>query len=481
VTGRLVALLAGPAALTVFLLAPVPDGLSPAGWTMLGVAVWMAAWWITEAIPIPATALLPIVLFPPLQIMSASSVTQAYGHHLIYLFMGGFMIAVTMERWNLHRRIALHIIQRVGTSPARLVLGFMLATALLSMWISNTATAMLMVTIGLAVLKQLLPEDRHLSSPLGTALMLGIAYAASIGGMATLIGTPPNAVLAGVLDRNYGIEVQFGTWMRFALPLSVVMLLATWFYLTRLAFPLRGVECHESTAQISDQLQQLGRISSAEKRTALVFTAVALFWISRGLVNWTPFGLINDSTIAIGGALLLFVIPAGGGERRALLDWQTAVRIPWDIIILFGGGFSLAAGFSETGLTTWLAEQLRVLEGIPVPLVILGVGLLVIFLTEVTSNTATASMTLPVLGALAQALHLSPLLLMVTATLCSSFAFMLPVATPPNAIVFGSHCIAIRQMARAGLWLNIFGVLLISTFVYLWGVVFAGQGELFGL
>jgi sodium-dependent dicarboxylate transporter 2/3/5 len=481
VTGRLVALLAGPAALTVFLLAPVPDGLSPAGWTMLGVAVWMAAWWITEAIPIPATALLPIVLFPPLQIMSASSVTQAYGHHLIYLFMGGFMIAVTMERWNLHRRIALHIIQRVGTSPARLVLGFMLATALLSMWISNTATAMLMVTIGLAVLKQLLPEDRHLSSPLGTALMLGIAYAASIGGVATLIGTPPNAVLAGVLDRNYGIEVQFGTWMRFALPLSVVMLLATWFYLTRLAFPLRGVECHESTAQISDQLQQLGRISSAEKRTALVFTAVALLWISRGLVNCTPFGLINDSTIAIGGALLLFVIPAGGGERRALLDWQTAVRIPWDIIILFGGGFSLAAGFSETGLTTWLAEQLRVLEGIPVPLVILGVGLLVIFLTEVTSNTATASMTLPVLGALAQALHLSPLLLMVTATLCSSFAFMLPVATPPNAIVFGSHCIGIRQMARAGLWLNIFGVLLISTFVYLWGVVFAGQGELFGL
>lgn len=477
--GRYVALLAGPAALTVFLLVPVPAGLSPPGWYMLGVTLWMALWWITEAIPIPATALLPILLFPPLQIAPATVVTQNYAHHLIYLFMGGFMIAVTMERWNLHRRIALHIIKRVGTSPARLVLGFMLATALLSMWISNTATAMLMVTIGLAVLKQLLPDDRHRHSPLGAALMLGIAYAASIGGVATLIGTPPNAVLAGVLDQNYGIELQFGTWMRFALPLSVVMLLSTWLYLTRLAFPLRGIDCHESAAQIGGQLQQLGRIDSAEVRTALVFAAVALLWVGRGLIDWAPLDRVNDSTIAIAGALLLFVIPAGGGRRGALLDWQTAVRIPWDIIVLFGGGFSLAAGFSDTGLTGWLAEQLRVLDGIPVPLVLLGVGLLVIFLTEVTSNTATASTILPVLGALAQALHLSPLLLMVTAALCSSFAFMLPVATPPNAIVFGSHCVDIRQMARAGLWLNIFGLLLVCGFVYLWGVVFVGQRGLF--
>jgi len=480
-TARMMALAAGPAALAVFLLLPVPTGLSAPAWYLLGMAAWMAIWWISEAVPIPATALLPIVLFPLLNIMSASTVTQSYANHLIYLFMGGFMIAVTMERWNLHRRIALHIVARVGTSPARLVLGFMLATALLSMWISNTATAMLMVTIGLAVLKQLLPDDQHHGSPLSTALLLGIAYAASIGGVATLIGTPPNAVLAGVLDRNYGIDLNFGAWMRFALPLSALMLAVSWFYLTHVAFPLRDVKCHESASQIHDQLRDLGRISAAEKRVALVFAVVAVLWISRGFIGWAPYEVVKDSTIAMGGALLLFVIPAGGGQRGALLDWPTAVRIPWDIIVLFGGGFSLAAGFSETGLTSWLAEQLRVLQGVPVPLVILGVGLMVIFLTELTSNTATAALLLPVLGALAQGLHLSPLLLMVTATLCASFAFMLPVATPPNAIVFASHCIGIRQMARAGLWLNLIGVLLIGAFVYLWGVVFPAQQGLFKL
>lgn len=480
-TGKGIALLGGPAALSIFLLSPVPAGLSAAAWYMAGVAVWMAVWWITEAIPIPATALLPIVLFPLLGIMSAASATSAYANHLIYLFMGGFMIAVTMERWNLHRRIALHVIHRVGTAPERLVLGFMLATALLSMWISNTATAMLMVTIGLAVLKQLLPQEHYASSPLATALMLGIAYAASIGGITTLIGTPPNAVLAGVLDQTYGVDLQFGAWIRFALPLSLLMLLLSWLYLTRIAFPLGDVAYQGSGKQISDQLHQLGPVSPAEKRVALVFLGVALLWISHGLIDWAPFRQIKDSTIAIGGALLLFMIPAGNGGREFLLDWSTAVRIPWDIIILFGGGFSLAAGFSETGLTTWLAGRLHILAGVPVPVVILGVGLLVIFLTEVTSNTATASLLLPVLGALSQALEMPPLLLMVTATLCASFAFMLPVATPPNAIVFASRCIGIRQMARAGLWLNIIGVFLITAFVYFWGVLFPTQQGLFSL
>ncbi len=480
-TVRVLALLAGPAALLVFLLTPVPAGLGPSAWHMAGVAVWMAVWWISEAIPIPATALLPIVLFPLLDIMSAASATGAYAHHLIYLFMGGFMIAVAMERWNLHRRIALHVIHRVGTAPSRLVLGFMLATAVLSMWISNTATAMLMVTIGMAVLKQLLPEEHHDDSPLGTALMLGIAYAASIGGVATLIGTPPNAVLAGVLDQTYGMDLKFGAWMRFALPLSLLMLVLSWLYLTRLAFPLSKVEYRDSAGQINGQLEHLGPVSTAEKRVALVFASVALLWISRGLIDWAPFRHVKDSTIAIGGALLLFIIPAGKGERGFLLDWPTAVRIPWDIIVLFGGGFSLATGFSETGLTSWLAERLHVLGGVPVPVIVLGVGLLVIFLTELTSNTATASLMLPVLGALSQALEMSPLLLMVTATLCASFAFMLPVATPPNAIVFSSRCIRIRQMARAGLWLNIMGLLLISAFVYIEGVLFPAQQGLFNL
>ena len=432
-----------------------------------------------RSIPIPATALLPIVAFPLLGILPAAQVTEAYANHLIYLFLGGFMIAVTMERWNLHRRIALHVVRRVGTSPARLVLGFMLATALLSMWISNTATAMLMVTIGMAVLKQLLPDGRHADSPLGTALMLGIAYAASIGGVATLIGTPPNAVLAGVLDSLYGVDLPFGAWMRFALPLSLVMLAVAWVYLTRLAFPVRDVQCHESAQQIDAELHRLGRAGSAEQRVALVFAGVALLWLGRGLIPWEPLQAVRDSTIAIAGALLLFVIPAGAGRREALLDWPTAVRIPWDILVLFGGGFSLAAGFSEPGLTTWLAQQLRVLDGVPLPLVILGVGALVIFLTEVTSNTATASLILPVLGALAEALSLPPPLLMVTAAICASYAFMLPVATPPNAIVFGSRCVGIRQMARAGLALNLIGLLLVSAFVYLWGVLFPASHGVF--
>jgi len=476
-TGRSIALAAGPALLALVMLLPVPADLGAPAWYMLGVALWMAVWWITEAVPIPATALLPIALFPVLKVMPADAVTVSYANHLIYLFMGGFMIAVTMERWNLHRRIALHIIARVGTSPARLVLGFMVATALLSMWISNTATAMLMVTIGLAVLKQLLPGERHRNSPLGTALMLGIAYAASIGGVATLVGTPPNAVLAGVLYRDYGVDLHFGTWMQFALPLAVLMLVATWFYLTHVAFSMRDVHCEETASQIHAELAELGPVGTPEKRVALVFATVALLWVTRGLIDWAPYAPVKDSTIAIAGALLLFVIPAGGGHRCALLDWATAVRIPWDIIVLFGGGFALAAGFSETGLTSWLAGQLRVLHSVPVPVIIMGVGLMVIFLTEVTSNTATASLMLPVLGALAEGLQLAPQLLMVTATLCASFAFMLPVATPPNAIVFASHCVPIRTMARAGLWLNLVGVLLISAFVYLWGVVFpAGQG-----
>ena len=474
-------LLLGPTAFLVLILIPHPDGLTVEGWRLTAVTVWMAVWWISEAIPIPATALLPIVMFPLLGIMPAGTVTTSYAHHLIFLFIGGFMIAVTMERWELHRRIALHVISRAGTSPARLVLGFMLATALLSMWISNTATAMMMVTIGLAVLKQVLPDGEYQSSPLGTALMLGIAYAASIGGIATLIGTPPNAILAGVLDKHYGIDLGFADWMLFALPLSLLMLFLSWLYLTRIAFPLRTMEIPESTGHIRQQLDALGRMSRAEKRVAWVFGSVAALWICRGLIDWAPLDMVRDSTIAIAGALALFVIPADWKQRTFLLDWQTAVRIPWDIIILFGGGFALAAGFSETGLTTWLAQQLQVLKGMPVVWIILLTGLLVTFLTEVTSNTATASLLLPVLGALSLAIALPPMMLMVTATLCASFAFMLPVATPPNAIVFASRCIHIPQMARAGLWLNFMGVLLITAFVYLWTRALPAPAGIFNL
>ena len=458
----------GPGLFVVLLLLPPPEAMPVEAWRTAAMAAWMAVWWITEAIPIPATALLPIAAFPLLGIMPATEVTRSYAHHLVFLFMGGFMIALTMERWNLHRRIALHVIRRVGTSPPRLVLGFMLATALLSMWISNTATTMLMVTIAMAVLKQLLPTSRDDLQPMGTALMLSIAYAASIGGIATIIGTAPNAILVGVLEQSHGVQMAFGEWMQFALPLALVMLFLTWLYLTRVAFRLQTLELPETSEHIRSEVLALGHMGQAEKRVAVVFLLVAGLWVTRGLVDWPPLNAVRDSTIAMVGALALFVIPADWKERVFLLDWPTAVRLPWDIIVLFGGGFALAAGFSESGLTVWLAGQLRVLQGIPLIWLILAVGLLVIFLTELTSNTATVSLLYPVLGALAEAVQIPPAIILVTAAISASFAFMLPVATPPNAIVFASHMIHVQQMARAGLWLNIMGVFLITAFVYLW-------------
>lgn len=474
---HVIGLLLGPALLLGLLLMPLPEGMSPAGMRVAAVAVLMAVWWLTEAIPIPATALLPVLLFPVLGVMDGGAVTRAYGHHLIYLFLGGFLIAVTMEKWNLHHRIALHTIRLVGVTPQRIVLGFMLATAFLSMWISNTATTMMMVTIAAAVLHEVEGRIPHAPGELrfGTGLMLGIGYAASIGGVATLIGTPPNAIFAGVVERTYGYTVSFVEWMAFGLPLALVMLALTWFYLTRIRFPSETGELPGGRAFIRDQLAGLGPMSRQEKQVAAVFLAVACLWVLRGIWQPETLDFVKDSTIAIGGALLLFLIPVDLKRREFLLDWKTAVTIPWDIIILFGGGFALAQGFSDSGLTQWLADRLVVLQGIDLWLVIASVVLLVIFLTEVTSNTATASLLLPVMGALAAAIEVHPFGVMVAAVVAASFAFMLPVATPPNAIVFSSRYVTMLQMARAGFWLNLVGVVVITAFVWfvlprVWGI-----------
>jgi sodium-dependent dicarboxylate transporter 2/3/5 len=480
-----VGLFLGPLLFFLVLLLPLPEGMAPEGLRVAAVTVLMAVWWVTEAIPVPATALLPIVLFPLLGVLSGSEVTRAYGNHLIYLFLGGFLIAVTMERWNLHHRIALHTIRMVGVTPRRIVLGFMLATAFLSMWISNTATTMMMVTIAMAVLREVEHEIDHRpgESWFGTTLMLGICYAASIGGVATLIGTPPNVIFAGVLEKTYGISISFTDWMGFALPLSMVMLTLTWLYLTRMLCPDTKIHLPGGGKFIRRQLAGLGPMSRQEKQVAVVFVTVALLWILRGLYQPAGLAMVKDSTIAIAGALLLFLIPVNLKKREFLLDWKTAVTIPWDIIILFGGGFALARGFSESGLTRWLAEQLSVLQGVDTLLVIAAVVLLVIFLTEVTSNTATASFLLPVMGALATAIDVSPFGLMVAAVIAASFAFMLPVATPPNAIVFSSRCVSIMQMVRAGFLLNLVGVVVITGFVYwllplLWGAYPGSSGAL---
>lgn len=439
--------------------------------SVAAVAILMATYWMSEAIPIPATALMPIVLFPVLGVMPTQQVTLSYAHHLIFLFMGGFLIAVTIEKWNLHKRIALRTILLVGVSANQIILGFMLATAFLSAWISNTATAMMMVTIGLAVIKQAqidLPElnkKSDSSSDFSAALMLGIAYAASIGGIATLIGTPPNAILAGVIESQFQYTISFAQWMAFGVPLSLTMLFICWVYLTRFAFHAEFTELPGGKQNIHKQLEQLGAMSGAEKKVLCVFLLVATGWLIRGLIDIPLLANVKDSSIAIGGALLLFIIPADFKKGEFLLDWNTAKNIPWDIMILFGGGFALAKGFASSGLTEWIANQLLALNGMSLFFIIFIIVLLVIFLTEITSNTATSSLLLPVTGALAVALSYHPLPLMVAVAISASFAFMLPVATPPNAIVFSSRQITIPQMAKAGVWLNVIGSILITLFV----------------
>jgi sodium-dependent dicarboxylate transporter 2/3/5 len=467
------------------LLMPLPADMSPTALKVAAVACLMAVWWVSEAAPIAATALLPIVLFPVLGVMSTAATTSAYANHLIYLFMGGFLIAVTMQKWNLHRRIAMHTLQIVGVSPNRMVLGFMLATALLSMWISNTATAMMMLPIGLAVINQVellesagegsSQEAVKVKSNFGLCLMLGIAYSASIGGVATLIGTPPNAILAGMVETLYGQTISFAGWLAFGLPLSVIMLALTWLYLTRVAYPLHVNALPGVDKVIDQELAQLGPISREEQWVLGVFLTVSSAWIARGFIDVPALSMVTDASIAIAGALLLFIIPSDLAKKEFLLDWKTAAGIPWDIIILFGGGFALAQGFIESGLSLWIADQLSSLEGSSLVTMIVVVTLTVIFLTEVTSNTATATLMIPVLGALSVALGVHPYSLMVPAALAASFAFMLPVATPPNAIVFSSRYITIPQMAKAGIWLNFIAVGLISLFVLfllplVWGI-----------
>ncbi|MGD8784691.1 MAG: DASS family sodium-coupled anion symporter [Thioalkalispiraceae bacterium] len=466
---RQLGLVLGPLVFIVILLIPPPAELSDTGWRVVAVAALMAIWWISEAIPIAATSLLPVALFPLLNVMSTKATTSAYANHLVFLFLGGFLIAMAMQKWNLHKRIALHTIRAVGVSPPRIILGFMLATAFLSMWISNTATAMMMLPIALAVVGQLTNDDSSdleaYSPAFGVALMLGIAYSASIGGVATLIGTPPNAILAGIVERVYEQRISFAAWMSFGLPLSIVMLTIAWFYLTRIAYPVKHQTVPNVTQVIQQQINQLGPMTRQEGLVALIFALVAITWITRGLIEIKLLDGVSDATIAIVGALLLFIIPSDIKQREFLLDWSSAVKLPWDILILFGGGFALAQGFSDSGLTEWIVLQMSVLKGAYLVVLILAITLVVIFLTEVTSNTATATLILPVLGALATAVDVEPMTLMIPAAIAASYAFMLPVATPPNAIVFSSRYITIPQMARAGFYMNLVASLVITLFV----------------
>lgn len=469
--GRLAGLVAGLLISGVMLLLPAPDGLSAEGWRTAAVGLLMATWWITEAIPIPATALLPLLLFPVLGVSDIASAAAPYANPLIFLYMGGFMIALAMQRWNLHRRIALNIIRVVGTGPRSLIGGFMAAAAFLSMWVSNTATAMMMMPIGLSVVEiarqSRSPEENASGySNFSVSLMLGLAYACSIGGITTLIGTPTNALLAGFLQETYGYRVGFARWLLLGVPLLVIGLPVTHAVLTRVVYPVRMKELAGGRALIEGELRRLGPVSAPERSVGAVFFLVAVLWIAQPLLASLVPGL-SDTGVAMAGALALFLIPVNLREGRFLLDWRTAESLPWGVLILFGGGLSLAAAVARTGLAEWISRLFVGMADWPVLLIILAVSGVVILLTELTSNTATAAAFLPVMVALALGVGQDPLLFAIPTVVAASCAFMLPVATPPNAIVFGSSFINIRHMVKAGAVLNLVFLLLVTGLSYL--------------
>jgi len=461
-------LVGGGIAFVLLLLAPHPPGLSPEGWRTGAVAVLMAIWWMTEAIPIPATALVPLVAFPFLGVLPMSDAAGPYANELIFLFFGGFLLAAAMERWELHRRIALEIVARVGTSPRRLVLGFMLATAFLSMWISNTATAAMMFPIGIAVAEIFRVTDGEGPFEFGITLMLGTAYAASIGGVATLIGTPPNAVLAGAADELLGVEIGFVEWMSVGLPVTALFLPMGWLLLVFVLHPPGDVS-GDAARVLEDQRRSLGRLSTGEKAVGTVFGLTAAAWILRAPKEFDAFTIpgiqtfapgVSDATIAMAAGLVLFLLPVDRRRGLFALDWETARKIPWGILVLFGGGLSLARAMDRTGLAGWIGSGVAALGDVPTVVIVGTAAALFVFLTEITSNTATATMAMPIMAGMAAGLGFAPLTLMATAALATSMAFMLPVATPPNAIVFGSDYLTIPVMARAGIWMNVIAVAL---------------------
>lgn len=472
-----IGLLLGPILFALTLLFVSPEGMSREAQAVLASTLWVAVWWITEAIPIPVTSLLPIILFPVTGAVS-EGVTSSYADNTIFLFLGGFIIAIAMEKWNLHLRIALGIITVVGTSTSRLILGFMVATGFLSMWISNTATAMMMMPIAIAVITHVndsMKSERESANRFGKSLMLGVAYAASIGGLGTLIGTPPNMIFAGVVKEIYGIEISFATWMLFGVPFACILLLAAWVYLVKIAFPMSIKELPGGKEIISSERQHLGKISFEEKLVLVVFLATAVAWITRSFIPFDFISRIDDTIIAIAAAIILFLLPSKSSKDGQLLNWKDALNIPWGILLLFGGGLAIAKGFKDSGLATWIGEQLTVLEGVHLVIVILCVTALVTFLTEITSNTATATMMFPIMASLALALNIHPYALMVAAGIAASCAFMLPVATPPNAIVFGSGYLKIGDMAKSGFWLSLFTIFLVVVMIYFympiaWGI-----------
>ncbi len=488
---RLVSIVLGPIlGLTVY-LALGESTLDHPARSVAGIGVWMAFWWMTEAIPLAVTSLIPLVLFPLTGVMRIEDLGSSYAHHLVVLFFAGFVLGLSVEKWGLHKRVALKTVLTVGTKPTHLVGGFMLASAMLSMFISNTATAIMMLPIAVSViglLDRLQEEGNPSAGGLGAnfpaALLLGVAYASSIGGVTTITGTQPNLLLVGFLE-DVGVTISWRQWLPLGGALLVVMLPLAWVILTKVALPIRIDRVPGAGAQLKNEYRSLGRLTRGEKIVIAVFSCVAMGWILRGPVtNWLAgtewawaagrISLLKDAGIAMVGAIALFVIPVHPRRREFAMDWPTMRKMPWDVLLLFGGGLALASAMKETGLDAAIGESLSGLRGVSPVWLALIVALVVIFLTELTSNTATTAAFVPILGSAAPALGVHPVLLMVPAGVVASYAFMLPVATPPNAIVFGSGRLSIAQMARAGVLLNLVGVIVTTIIVTQFGGALLG-------
>ena len=464
ISKKKIGLVLGPVLFALVMLFFNPENLNPEAKSILASTIWIAIWWITECVPISVTALLPIVLFPLTGGLDIKSTTASYGHNLVFLFVGGFIIALAIEKWNLHKRVALNIIKFTGTKKSRIILGFMIATAILSMFISNTATTIMILPVGMAIISKVSESNNSYENiNFGKSLMIAIAYSASIGGMATLIGTPPNMIFAGVVKESYGIEIGMLEWSKFGLPVSLFLLIICWIYLTKVAFSFEDKNQASGKQEINSQLKKLGKFSNEELKVSVIFGLTAFGWIFRKqLVKIIPF--LDDTIIAISFAIVLFIIT--DKKNKPLLNWEDTVKLPWGILLLFGGGMAIASAFGKSGLALWIANLLSTMNGVPLFILILIIVASINLLTELTSNMATTAMLLPVLITMALAINVHPYFLLVSATLAASCAFMLPVATPPNAIVFGSGLLKIEDMFKKGIWMNLFSIIIISIIVY---------------
>lgn len=477
---KLIGLLLGLAFLALCVLLPPPEGMRPEALRALGVALLMASWWVSECIPIYATAFVPIALFPLLGILDSSTTAENYGHNYVLMLLGGFFLAKSIEISGLHKRLALFIIKRLGTNRQKLILSFMIATAMLSFWIANVAVVLLMLPIAIAIIDK--EEHSVHKKNFGLAMMLAIAYAASIGGTGSLIGTPPNMVFAGVMEKMFpdSREIDFLEWMKIGVPVVIILLPIVWFYIIKY-FKING-KFEGSEAIIEGEIKALGKISAYEKRVFMVFLFTAFGWVFRKdlaigdfvLYGWSSLlgveGLVHDATVAIVAALLLFIIPAGDktGKNKSLLSWPDAAKVPWGVVMIVGGGYAIAESFKQTGLADYLGGALSFISAYPPIIILIIIITLMIFITEINSNTATANIFLPVLAAMAIAGSINPYLLMIPATFACSFSFMLPSGTGTNAVIFGSNRVTIPEMAKCGLGLNFLGIIMLTLMMYVY-------------